>query len=241
MRMRCAVVDDEPLARECVVGYINQVEFFELAGTASNTIALTKLMNEQVVDLIFLDIQMPGVNGIDFLKMSRNLPITIITTAYPSYALEGFQLDVLDYLVKPITFDRFFKGATKASEYYRLMNQPQVADQDHQDQDYFFVKCDYRFEKIFYKDIDYIEGMQNYVTIHTEKGKYVTLFSMKRIEENLTNKPFIRIHKSYIVSIDKVISIANNELILKNNTVPISRNYRDAVISSLVDGKLWKK
>ncbi len=119
--INCVVVDDEPLARECIINYINQVDFLKLAGTGSNPVELMQLMDTHPIELIFLDIRMPVMSGIDFLRMAKSPPMVIITTAYPSYALEGFQLDVLDYLVKPVTFERFFKAANKAKEYHELL------------------------------------------------------------------------------------------------------------------------
>jgi len=167
MTLKCIVVDDEPLARECITNYIKDVDFLELGGTCNNPVELTATMGQQEVDLIFLDIQMPIINGIDFLRMTSKLPIVIITTAYPSYALEGFQLDVLDYLVKPITFNRFLKAVTKARDYQLLLGKPNTAG-SQPEADYFFIKCDYKYEKIYFNDILYVEAMQNYVTIHTE-------------------------------------------------------------------------
>ena len=240
MNLRCVAIDDEPLARECIVNYANEVHFLQMVGTGSNPVDLTRLLYEQEVDLIFLDIQMPFINGIDYLKMTQKLPMVIITTAYPSYALEGFQLDVLDYLVKPITFDRFFKAVAKAKDYHQLLSKS-VATDTEPAADYFFIKCDYKYEKIYFNDILYIEAMQNYVTIYTNKGKYITLLYLKNIEENLDKQRFIRVHKSYLVSIPKIECIENNEIIIQSFRIPISRNYREEVIDKVVNKRLWKK
>jgi DNA-binding LytR/AlgR family response regulator len=186
---------------------------------------------------------MPMMNGIDFLKMSQNTPMVIITTAYPSFALEGFQLDVLDYLLKPITFNRFFKAANKAKDYYKLISKPITADASNSvvTQDYFFIKCDYKYEKIFFSDILYIQALQNYVTIFTQKGKYITLLNLKNVEENLDKQSFIKVHKSFIVSVDKIEAIENNDILIQKSRIPISRNYREEVIEKVVNIKLWKK
>jgi DNA-binding LytR/AlgR family response regulator len=240
MILKCLVVDDEPLARECITNYIKDVNFLELAGTCNNPVELTAAMGEQEVDLIFLDIQMPIINGIDFLRMTSKLPIVIITTAYPSYALEGFQLDVLDYLVKPITFTRFFKAVTKARDYQQLLGKPNTME-SQSEADYFFIKCDYKYEKIYFRDILYIEAMHNYVTIYTQKGKHMTLLYLKNIEEKLDKQLFVRVHKSYLVSISRIESIENNEIVIGPFRVPISRNYRDEVIERVVNKQLWKK
>lgn len=195
------------------------------------------------MDLIFLDSQTPKMNGIDFLKMVSNPPIGIVTTAFPSYALEGFQPIVLDYLLKPITYHRFFKSANKAKDYHQLI----AKSTDVQSRnagggaDYFFIKCGSKYEKIFFKDILYIQGTQNYVTICTQKGKCLTLLYLKNLEENLDSQSFIRVHKSYIVSIDKIDGIEGNEIFIQSHSIAISRNYREQVIQQVVSNKLWDK
>jgi len=243
MKINCVIIDDEPLAREGLASYVREVDFLHLTATCENPIDLVKLIDENKVDLIFLDIQMPKMNGIDFLKIVKNPPMVVITTAYPSYALEGFQLNVLDYLLKPITFDRFFKSASKAKDYQRLLNISASTDQQKNEAttDYFFVKCGNKYEKIYFEEILYVEGMQNYVTIFTIKGKYVTLLNLKSLEENLDSKSFIRVHKSYIVSTGKIDGIEGNEIFIQSHRVPISRNYREQVIQQVVTNKLWDK
>jgi DNA-binding LytR/AlgR family response regulator len=243
MILKCVTIDDEPLARECIANYIREVDFLELTGTGNNPVDLTRFLDEQKVDLIFLDIQMPVINGIEFLKISRHTPMVIITTAYPGYALESFQLNVLDYLVKPITFNRFFKAVNKARDHHKLLTRSTHNDaiKEAAAADYFFIKCDHKYERIYFNDILYIEAMQNYVTIYTIKGKYMTLLYLKNVEQNLDKHSFIRIHKSYIVSISKIESIENNEIIIGSFHIPISRNYRDEVIERVVNNRLWKK
>jgi DNA-binding LytR/AlgR family response regulator len=195
-------------------------------------------MDSEKVDLIFLDIQMPKMNGMEFLKITKDLPIAIITSAYPSYALESFQLNVLDYLLKPITFDRFFQAAKKAKDYYQLLSgQASGADSRR----YFFIKCESKYEKLFFDDILYVEGMQNYVRIYTEKGKYVTLLTLKDIEQNVARESFLRVHKSYIVNTAKIDSIEKHEISIQSARIPISRNFREDVIDKVLNDKLWKK
>src|SRR3982751_6855398 len=164
MTLKCVAIDDEPLARECITNYVQEVEFLQLTGTGNNPVDLIRLMDEQKVDLIFLDIQMPVINGIEFLKTAQNPPMVIITTAYPNYALEGFQLDVLDYLVKPITFNRFFKAVSKARDYHNLLSNSTNSGlvKENPSADYFFIKCDYKYERIYFNDILYIEARHNY-------------------------------------------------------------------------------
>jgi len=243
MILKCVAIDDEPLARECIANYVREIDFLQLTATGSNPVDLTRLLDEQPIDLVFLDIQMPVMNGIEFLKMTQHPPMVIITTAYPSYALEGFQLDVLDYLVKPITFNFFFKAVSKAKDYYHLLERSAhtSASKNNVSEDYFFIKCDYKYERIYFDDILYVEAMQNYVTIHTSKGKYITLLYIKNVEQKLDKNFFIRVHKSFIVSIAKIEAIENNEIIIKSHRIPISRNYREQVIEKVINNKLWKK
>jgi two-component system LytT family response regulator len=241
--INCVIIDDEPLAREGISSYVREVDFLRLVGACENPVELMKILDQQTVDLIFLDIQMPKMNGIDFLKIVQKPPMVIITTAFPTYALEGFQLNVLDYLLKPITFDRFFQSVNKAKDYYQLIKKSGAAGSEPQkaEADYFFIKCGTKYEKVFFDDILYVEGMQNYVTIYTRKGKYVTLLYLKNLEENLDKRNFIRVHKSYIVAINKIEGIEGNEIFIQSARVPISRNYRELVIQEVVMNKLWDK
>jgi len=235
--IRCCVIDDEPLARECLINYINEIDFLQLVGEGSNPMELDKITTHQTVDLIFLDIQMPLMNGIDFLKSNPSLPAIIFTTAYPSYALEGYELDVLDYLLKPITFDRFYQAAVKARDYIALLNQsPSETTDDH-----FFVKCDSKYEKILFKEVLFIQAQQNYVTIHTTEGKFMTLLNLKSVFENLDAREFIKVHKSFIVAKKQVQRIDNNEVIIGEHRIPVSRTSREAVMQQLIGEKLWKR
>ncbi|MGD1894102.1 MAG: LytR/AlgR family response regulator transcription factor [Cyclobacteriaceae bacterium] len=243
MVLKCVTIDDEPLARECIANYVREVEFLQLVGSGNNPVVLTQLLDEHEIDLIFLDIQMPVLSGIEFLKMTQNPPLVIITTAYPSYALEGFQLDVLDYLLKPITFTRFFKAVTKAKDYHQLLH-PATAPNalpNNSDTDYFFIKCDNKYERIYFNDILYVQAMQNYVVIHTIHGKYMTLLYLKNVEEKLEHQDFIRVHKSYIVSVPKIEAIENHEVVIQSHRIPISRNHRYEVTERVVNKRLWKK
>jgi two-component system, LytTR family, response regulator len=241
--INCVIIDDEPLAREGLANYVREVDFLNLSGICENPLELLPLIDRQAADLIFLDIQMPKMNGIDFLKILQKPPMVVITTAYPSYALEGFQLNVLDYLLKPITFERFFKAAAKAKDYHRLLTKTISGDQPNTEpqEDYFFIKCGSKYEKILFEDILYVEGMQNYVNIYTSKGKFVTMLSLKNLEENLDQRSFIRVHKSFIVAINKIDGIEGNEIFLQTSRIPISRNYREQVIGRVVTKRLWDK
>jgi len=236
MKLNCVIVDDEPLASEGLADYVQEVDFLTLQGTCEHPLQLIKLLEQQPVDLIFLDIQMPKMTGIDFLKIVREPPMVILTTAFPDFAVEGFQLNVLDYLLKPIRFNRFYQAAKKAADQHALKAaaatghtvSPEVHD------DSFFVKCGNKYEKIFFADILYIEGLQNYVIIYTLKGKYMTILSLKSLEENLDAHNFIRVHKSFIVSGGKIQTIEGNEMVIADHRIPIGRNYKEKVMEQLL-------
>ncbi|ASU35441.1 LytR/AlgR family response regulator transcription factor [Mucilaginibacter xinganensis] len=233
--INCVIIDDEPLAREGLASYVRTVDFLNLSGVCENPLELLPLIDRGAADLIFLDIQMPKMNGIEFLKILQKPPMVIVTTAYPSFALEGFQLNVLDYLLKPITFERFFKAAAKAKDYHKLL----TGNPAKQAEDYFFIKCASKYEKIFFDDILYIEGMQNYVMIYSTKGKYMTMLSLKSLEEKLPEGNFIRAHKSFLAAIVKIDGIEGGELFIGNSRIPISRSYREKVIERVVSKRLW--
>src|SRR5262245_9067314 len=209
MNLNCIIVDDEPVARKVLEEYIEEVDFLTMVGKAENPVKAKSLIEEYKVDLLFLDINMPLMSGIDFLRSSRELPMTVLTTAYPDYALEGFELDVLDYLVKPFSAERFLKACTKAKEYYLIKNKLPGTGAEVKN-DYFFVKCDGRIEKVFYDELIYIEAMQNYVMLHTENKKMLVYLTIKGVEEQLPPNLFLKIHKSTIINVTKIKSIQGN-------------------------------
>ncbi|MFT3702060.1 MAG: LytTR family DNA-binding domain-containing protein [Agriterribacter sp.] len=239
MKMKCIITDDEPLASEGLAKYIEVIDYLELAGVAQNPLELNKMLEEQPVDLIFLDIQMPFMTGLDFLKIKNNLPLVILTTAHPDYAIEGFQFDVMDYLLKPITFNRFLKATNKAKDYHLLKNQKQ--ETVAKTPDYVFIKCENKYEKIQIEEILFVQALQNYVMIYTASDKYMTLLPLKTVESYLDTGKFIRVHKSYLVAIAKIDSIDNNDIRIQNHYIPISRNLRDQVIDTVVKSKLMSK
>ncbi len=240
MMINCVTIDDEPLARECITNYVREIDFLRLTASVNNPIALSQIESKEKVDLIFLDIQMPVMNGIDFLKSTSNHPMVIITTAFPSYALEGYQLDVLDYLLKPITFSRFFQAVHKAREYF-ILRQSSNGNTTPQPEESFFIKCEHKYEKLYFSDILFVQAMQNYVIIHTTRGRYTTLLYLKNVAENLSDKNFIRVHKSYLVAIDKVETIHDHEITIQGHRIPISRNYKEMVLKKIIKDRLWKK
>ncbi|MEM6628764.1 MAG: LytTR family DNA-binding domain-containing protein [Bacteroidota bacterium] len=241
MKLKCVIVDDEPLACEGLSRHVDVVDYLELIQIVQNPVELDQLMETEEPDLIFLDIEMPFMTGIDFLHLKSSLPLVILTTAYPNYALEAFQLDVVDYLLKPVTFNRFFKAVKKARELFLLKNQGKVSGVNQQESDYFFIKCEGKYQKIRTEDILFIQSLQNYVIIHTESEKYMTLMSLKTLEENLDPNQFIRVHKSYIVSVAQVNSFEHTELTIRKEIIPISRSNKEWVHAKLLSNKLFPK
>ena len=238
MKINCIIVDDEPLARKGLKEYVLDVDFLNLVGEFDNAVKTTDILSKENVQLLFLDIQMPKITGLDFFKSLKNAPPVIFTTAYPQYALEGFDVNALDYLVKPISFERFLKAAIKAKEYYELRKENESAAAN---EEYFFVKSDNKLVKIFFNDILFVEALQNYVTIHTTSKKYITYLTFKSVEEYLPQNSFIKTHKSYIVSAGKIDSIEGNDIRIKEHHVPISRNEKEQVMERLLKGKFLRR
>lgn len=238
MKLNCLIIDDEPIARKIIEEFIEDIDFLQLIGKAENPVKATSILNEQQVDLIFLDINMPRLNGIEFLKSSINIPEVIITTAYPEYAVEGFALNVLDYLVKPISFERFVKACNKAKQVFDLKN---AATKKNIAGDHFFIKADNSLEKIFYDDLLYVEGLLNYVMLHTTNGKMMVYMTIKSMLEQLPGETFIKVHKSYIVNLQKIKSIEGNTIKIGTTNIPISQNLKDEVLQKILKNNLIKR
>lgn len=233
--IKCIITDDEPFARKGLQGYIQQIDFLDLRGICETAIELNSLLKKEPVDLLFLDIEMPYLTGIEFLKQLAAPPRVIFTTAYEKYALQGFELEVLDYLLKPISFDRFLKAANKAFDYFHQQQTPAAIE------DYIFVKADNRLEKIAFADILFAEALENYVAIYTKEKKIITHLTLKMLQEKLPSTAFVQPHKSYIVSIDKINSIEGNILHITQYQVPISKYQKEEIMEKIVNSKLLKR
>ncbi len=234
--MNCLLVDDEPMARKVLEEYIEDVDFLELVGKAENPVKAMEYLKNNQVDLLFLDINMPQMSGIEFLRSKTVLPMTIMTTAYTEYAVAGFELDVIDYLVKPFSADRFLKACIKAKEFYELKNKATPVDYD-----YFFVKCEGRIEKLFYDDLLFIEAMLNYVILHTESRKYIVYLTIKGIYDQLPTNLFLKIHKSTIINLSKIKTIEGNQIDMGKAKVVISQNLQESVMTAIVKGRILKR
>jgi len=223
MKVTCIITDDEPIARKGLQRYIEKIDFLELVGICEDALQLNSVLQTKKIDLLFLDIEMPYLSGVDFLKNLSNAPKVIFTTAYENFALQGFELDVLDYLLKPISFDRFLKSSNKAFDYFNTKVQGDK---------YLFVKSEKRLEKIMINDIIFIEALQNYVSIQTSSKKLLVHSTLKAMQEKLPSR-FIQPHKSFIVNSGAVTAIEGNILHAGSFKIPISKNQRDQVMQSL--------
>ncbi len=241
MKINCIIIDDEPLARKGLREYIADVEFLNLVGEFENPLKATNIFTEQNVQLLFLDIQMPKISGIDFFKTLQHPPPVIFTTAFPQFALDGFNLNALDYLVKPVSFDRFYKAALKAKEYYEVRQSNFAGSIVETPSDHFFIKSDNKLVKIFYKNVLFAEALQNYVNIYTNEGKFITYLTFKSVEEYLPADQFLKIHKSYIISLSKVESIDGNGIQIGGHRIPVSRNLKDDVMEKLLGNRFLKR
>lgn len=230
MKLRCLAVDDEKLSLDLLEDNISKVPFLELVGKSRNPVEALNLLRTQEVDLIFLDIQMPGLTGLQFLKSLPNPPMVIFVTAYENHAVDAFGLGVIDYLVKPVAFERFLKACNKAMQQYQL-SQAAAAAPQQVNTDYIFVNADYSLLKIVVSDIQWVEGLKDYIKIHLASSTkpVVTRMTMKAIEEKLSASRFVRIHKSYILSLSAITAIRKNSVFIGSLELPISDNYKDVL------------
>jgi DNA-binding LytR/AlgR family response regulator len=233
MKIKCVITDDEPIARKGLAGYIDKIDFLELSGVCEDAVQLNTLLKQQPVDLLFLDIEMPYISGIEFLHHRQQAPKVIFTTAYEQYAIRGYELDILDYLLKPIPFERFLKAANKAWDFFQ--SRTPAAD------DHIFVKTDSKLEKVHFDEILLVEAMENYAGIYTAEKKLVTHATLKSIQERLPAASFIQPHKSYLVNIHAIDSIEANVLHIGRYQVPISKYQKEEVMLRIVNNKLLKK
>lgn len=233
MKLKCIITDDEPIARKGLQSYVERIDFLELVGVCEDAIQLNNQLKSQQADLLFLDIEMPYMTGIELLNSLSNPPKVIITSAYAEYAIKGYNLEVSDYLLKPISFDRFLKAVNKVYDQLISSQTPVV-------QDYLFVKTSLKLEKIRFNDMRFIEGVENYVAIYTSDGKIITHTTLRTILQKLPPERFVQVHKSYLVNIDKIDSIEGNLLGIGKNKIPLSRTYKETALEIILKNKLLK-
>jgi DNA-binding LytR/AlgR family response regulator len=235
-KLSCIIVDDEPVARKILQEFVEQLPFLDLQGKFENAGKAEMFLKHNKADLIFLDIEMPKVSGLEFLQKMDTESMVVLTTAFPQYALEGYELDIIDYLLKPFAFNRFLKAVYKARDFYLLKtgtNTPLSSS-------YIFVKSEKRIEKLELSEILYAESIGNYVSIFTGNKKIMAYITMKSLESQLPNDVFIKVHQSYLVNASKIEAIEGNEINMGTRSLPISRNYRDSVMK-IVQQRLLKR
>lgn len=232
--IRCLIVDDEYPARVLIEEYLSKIPGMELIASCPSAIEALSFLESGNIDLLFLDINMPGLSGLDLIRSLNKKPIVILTTAYTDYALESYELEVCDYLVKPIRFERFLRSTNKARESAFLQRKPTEYRDSEQKKDHLFVTADHKLVKIRFSEILFIEGLKEYVRIHTSDRRIVTLATLKSLETELPEEGFIRVHKSWIVAINKIDAINGNTLEIGNHQIPIGGNYKAAVMA-LID------
>lgn len=234
MIMKCIIVDDEPLARAGLQEYILDLDYLQHVQSFESAIDADSYLSKHPVDLMLLDIRMPKLSGIDFLRNLKNPPLVIFTTAFPDYALESYELNVIDYLVKPISFERFAKATLKAFDYYTIKNQQNAPD-------YFFIKCNHKLERVMLTDVLYVEAMQNYCIIHTAAQKLICYITLTAMQEKLSTDRFMKVHKSFIVALDKVTGMQGNTIEIANAIIPVSRTLRLQVQEKITGNNLLKR
>lgn len=240
--MNCIVIDDEPLARQGMQMHIANMPSLTLLGSFSNPLDATPLLQKNTIDLIFLDINMPEISGLDFVKTLVKSPMIIFATAYPQYALDSYELDAIDYLVKPIRFERFVKAVNKAQNYYDLLQKDSDKSEIEQiSDDFVYIKADRKYYKLAFKDILYIEGLKDYVILHTLERKVVTAMNLKTIFDQLPVSLFCRISKSYIVNTMHIVSCDNFVVYLDKIELPIGQNFKDDFFRIFIDDKIIKR
>lgn len=244
MLLKAIIVDDEPIARKVLSEYIEDIDYLELAGMAENPLKADALMAERPADLIFLDINMPKLSGIAYLRAGaagERRPLVIITTAYAEYALDGFELDVVDYLVKPIPFERFLKACHKARLKYKERFPETAASTEAVQQDHFFVKCDDGLEKVLYNELLYAEAMMNYVVLHTAARKLIVYLTLKSILAQLPAQRFVQVHKSFVVNKDLITGIRGNTVRMGGVSIPVSQHFHETAMREIVRDRVIKR
>lgn len=233
MFLRCLVVDDEPMAREGMIDLISKAEFLQLSGVCASAMEAMQFINNHPIDLIFLDINMPYLSGLDFLESLDNAPLVILTTAYPQYAMDGYRFQIVDYLLKPIGFKRFYQAVINAQQTFRL-HELAKREGSEKKQSYLFIKQGDAYQKIVWEDILFIEGMQNYVKIHFLQEAKIVLQTITSLEEMLPKDCFFRIHKSFLINVNHIDSIEGGRVYIAKNELPISRHRKNDLLNTIV-------
>lgn len=232
--MNCIIVDDEPLAREAIELLVKDIPYLNLAGSFNNASSAVEFMEGHAVDLIFLDIQMPGITGMEFARTISKRTLIVFTTAYSEYAIDSYEVDAIDYLIKPVEYDRFKKAADKALAYHHLLLQEEKEHIEPAAEEYFFVKSDRKFFKVNFEDILFVEGLKDYVILQLEEQHIITRMNMKAMYELLPKSQFLRVNKSYIVNTTHIDAFDNNDIFIKTHEIAIGNSYRESFFEEFV-------
>jgi DNA-binding LytR/AlgR family response regulator len=227
--LSCVIIDDEPLAQDILEGYLRQYGHARLAGRFNNAYDALDFLTNHTIDVIFLDIEMPEMSGIELLGALSNPPVTIFTTAFRNYAFEGFELGVIDFLLKPFSFARFLLAMEKVYDFHRLRSDDTLVDEGNNQADFIFIKSGTSQVKLFFNAVTHIQGLKDYAIIYTLTGKVVIKGSIKKVHQLFPSDRFIRVHKSFIVARDKILRIDKNRIIMNEHQIPIGRNYKEDV------------
>lgn len=238
--MKCIIVDDEPLAREGIELNIEDIDFLELVGMFSGPVEANNFLKENEVDLMFLDVEMPEMTGLEFLKTLDKQPMTILTTAYSEYALEGYELGVIDYIVKPVKMERFIKAVNKAKDFYDMREKSENTAMAAAD-DYIFLKADRKYVRVYLNDILYIKGMKDYVMVHTKEGRIMTAMNVKTILKQLNEEIFVRVAKSYVININYIDEASQSHVVINGKEIPIGKTYKDNFIDNYIKNRLLER
>ena len=228
-KLRCLIIDDEPLSQDVLEKYVMDVPGLQLTGICSNALEAMEILQHQQVDLMFLDINMPKLSGISFARSLEHPPMIIFTTAYPEYAVEGFELDAVDYLVKPISFDRFIKGINKAREYWKMRNSKNLKTAIDDFKLFITIKSDKKIYKVDIQDIQYVQSYGDYIKIYTREKMIITSETMKNIQEVLKD-PFIRVHKSFLINLKSIRYVEGNQIKIGETFIPIGQKYKEGFL-----------
>ena len=235
-KLTCYIIDDEYLAQEKMEKYVTKVSFLELKGSFGSPLEAAAQIDEDKPDLLFLDIDMPDLDGLSFIPMLNPKPMIILTTAYDEFAVKAFDLEVKDYLLKPISFERFYKGVLRLYQELNPQNQPKKTEAKvtpQNEQEFIFVKVGFRIQKIHIRDILFVEGMKDYLRIHTTTEKIMTLLSFAKLEEQLPDKKFVRVHRSFMVALEKINHVERNRIKIADQIIPVGNSYAETFFNML--------
>ncbi len=242
MNLSCVIVEDSELEAELMASHVRRIDFLDLKCMFEKALHAQQYVLENHIDLIISDIQLPDITGLQMIKTLKNPPQVIFTTSYSDYAAEGFDLEATDYIVKPVTFERFLSAANRALNKYKLQNRDQATNHEQKkEDDYFFIRSDFSFVKINYKDILYIESIKDYVRLVTTTGSHLTSMTMKMIEEQIPVEEFIRIHRSYIVKINKIDAVKNDEVVINKLSLPVSDSFKENLFKKVLETRIVKR